>query len=377
MEWHERRDLFPMLREWTYFSWAATACLSTPAAEAMKKQIDGATALGGTQWKDWYKTYDLARAAAARLVGAKGPGEIALLKNTSEGVSTVAFGLELERGDNVIVPRGEFPANAYPWLALQQRGIEVRRVELGEHGRFTPREIEALMDKRTRAVALSFVNFATGFRADLAAVGKRCRARGIFFFVDAIQGLGALPLNVEAMQIDGLAADGHKWLCGPEGQAILYIREAWQPRVAPLSRGWWSVEMPGRYDRDDQELCKTARRYECGTLATVAAYGFLAALEVIDHAGVEEIANRIEHLTGSLVERLRAHGCNVFRAEGPGEWSGIVSFEVPGRDARDVAAALEAEKILVNPRGGRLRAAVHAWNDEHDLDRLMGALPRP
>lgn len=364
-----------MLREWAYFGWAATAPLSEPVAMAMRRQIDGVLYHGGARWKEWYQSYDRARAAGARLVGAHEPGEIALLKNTSEGVSTVAFGLDLKPGDNVILPRGEFPANAYAWRALERKGIEVRRVELSEHGRFGLPEIERLMDARTRVVACSFVNFATGFRADLTGIGALCRSRDVCFFVDAIQGLGVLPLDVEAMQIDALAADGHKWLCGPEGQAIFYVRKAWQERIAPLALGWWSVEQPGRYDRDDQLLCTTARRYECGTLATVAVYGCLAAVDFIAEAGVPAISARIEMLSRQLTDQLRTRGCVVHRAEGPGEWSGIVSFEVPGREARAVAAELETCKVLVNPRGGRLRAAIHAWNDETDLERLVAALP--
>ncbi|MBI3828114.1 MAG: aminotransferase class V-fold PLP-dependent enzyme [Planctomycetes bacterium] len=375
MDWRERRALFPMLKEWAYFGWAATAVLSRPAADAVRRQVEGVETLGGTQWKEWYQTYERLRGTSAKLIGARGPDEIALLKNTSECVSTVAFGLKLTAGDNVIVPRGEFPANAYPWLALKVRGVEVRRVEPGEFGRFTPQDVAKQMDARTRAVGLSFVNFANGFRADLAGIGKTCRERGVFFFVDAIQGLGVLPLNVEAMGIDGLAADGHKWLCAPEGQAILFVRREWQDRVAPLARGWWSVEVPARYDRDDQPLCKTARRYECGTLATVAAYGLLASLDLFAETGIENISARVEALTGALSQGLKARGCAVCRAEGPGEWSGIVSFEVPGHDARKVADDLEREKVLVNPRGGRIRAAVHAWNDESDIERLLKGLP--
>lgn len=371
-----RAECFPALERWAYFGWASVAPLSTRAAGAMRGQIEVVRDQGVTVYKDWYGAYDGARAAAAALLGAA-PGEIALLKNTSEGISTAAFGLDLHAGENVILPRGEFPANAYAWLALRERGVEIRRVETDAEGRYTPADVERLLDARTRAVAVSFVNFATGFRTDLAGLGRLCREQDVFFFVDAIQGLGALSLDVAKMRIDGLAADGHKWLCGPEGQALFYIRREWQNRVCPLARGWWPVRDPGRYDLDDQPLCETARRYECGTLGTAGVYGLRAAVELALEAGISRMEKRIEDLTRTLSGRLQERGYPVLRAEGPEEWSGIVSFETPGHSSAAVAKDLERAGIVVNARGGRLRAAVHAWNNEADVARLVEALPRP
>lgn len=374
VDWNACRAQFPVLKAWAYFAWASVAPLSVPAAEAMRRQAEATRDQGVAVFREWYAAYDGVREQSRALLGAADAGEIAMVKNTSEGVSTVAFGLDWKSGDNVVLPRGEFPANAYPWLALGERGVEVRRVETGADGRYAPADIERRMDARTRAVAVSFVNYATGFRTDLAEVGRLCLDRGALFFVDAIQGLGALPLDVESMRIDVLAADGHKWLCAPEGLGILYVRKSRQDRIAPLARGWWSVEQPARYDLDDQPLCRTARRYECGTLSTCAAYGLQAALELINAAGIEAIAERVLALSDRLAGGLAASGCKVHRAAGAKERSGIVSFEVPGCDAKTLAAALERRKILVNPRGGRLRAAVHAWNDETDIARLLEAL---
>lgn len=374
VDWNACRAQFPALKKWAYFAWASVAPLSAPAAEAMRRQAEATRDEGVAVFRDWYAAYDGVREQSRALLGAGDAGEIAMVKNTSEGVSTVAFGLDWKPGDNVVVPRGEFPANAYPWLALGERGVEVRRVETDANGRYAPADVERQMDARTRVVAVSFVNYATGFRADLAEIGRLCRDGGVLLFVDAIQGLGALPLNVEGMHIDVLAADGHKWLCAPEGLGILYVRKSWQDRIAPLSRGWWAVEQPARYDLDDQPLAGTARRYECGTLSTCAAYGLHAALELINAVGVEAIGERVLALSDRLAAGLAAAGCKVHRAGGANERSGIVSFEVPGGDAKALAAALERRKILVNPRGGRLRAAVHAWNDEADIERLLAAL---
>jgi selenocysteine lyase/cysteine desulfurase len=375
-DWAAYRALFPALKKWAYFAWAATAPLSARAADAMRRQIAGARDEGGGAgtWKEWYETYERVRHATAALTGAA-PEEIALLKNTSEGVSTVAFGLDWKAGDNLVLPHGEFPANVYPWLALRERGVELRRIAPDSAGRFTREDVARLMDDRTRLVALSFVSYATGFRADLGTIGKLCRDRGIFLFVDAIQGLGALPFDVRTMAVDAFAADGHKWLCAPEGLALFYVRREHHERLRPLSRGWWSVAQAGRYELEDQPLADSARRYECGTLPTANAYGLRAALELVHEVGIEAISARIRELTGKATQALRSRGFKVLRAEGEGEWSGIVSCETPGGDPKPLAADLEKRGVLVTARGGRLRLAVHAWNDEGDIERLLDALP--
>ena len=372
-DWPALRELFPVLKEYAYFGWAATSPLSTRVADAMLRHVSETRDEGAARYRDWYQTYEAVRREAGVLGGASAD-EIALLKNTSEGLSTVAFGFAWKSGDNLLLPRGEFPANLYPWLALRERGVEVRRIEPDAQGRFTAADVERLMDDRTRLVALSWVNYSTGFRVDLRAIGELCRSRGIFFCVDVIQGLGVLPLDVAAMRIDAFCADGHKWLCAPEGLAVFYLRHEWLDRVQPASRGWWCVTQPARFDLEDQPLADTARRFECGTLPTTNAYGMREALALVNATGIEHIAARVHELTAKLIHRLRENGAEVVRADGNDEWSGIVSFGVPGQDPRKLALELERRKIIVTPRGGRLRAAVHAWNDEGDLARLLKAL---
>jgi selenocysteine lyase/cysteine desulfurase len=372
-DWSALRALFPALKEYAYFGWAATAPLSTRAADTMTRHVAEMRDQGSLHWRDWYQTYDAVRAEAAKLTGATAD-EIALLKNTGEGLSTIASGLSWKPEDNLVLPRGEFPANLYPWLALRERGVVVRRIDTDAEGRFTAEDVDRQIDDRTRLVALSWVNYSTGFRADLQAIGALCRERGVFFCVDVIQGLGVLPLDVAAAKIDAVCADGHKWLCAPEGLAVFYLRRELQDRVRPISLGWWSAALPARFDLEDQPLAKTARRFECGTLPTTNAYGLREALALINETGVTHIAERVQTLTASLVAQLRARGCQILRAEGENEWSGIVSFTVPGRDARELAADLEKKKIIVTPRGERMRVAVHAWNDEHDIERLLATL---
>ena len=372
-DWPSLRALFPALKEYAYFGWAATSPLSTRAADAMVRHVTETRDGGAARYREWYQTYEAARQEAATLINAS-PDQIALLKNTGECLSTIAFGLDWKSGDNLILPRGEFPANTYPWLALRDRGVEVRRIEPDEQGRFTVTDVERLMDDRTRLLSLSWVNYSTGFRADLAAIGNLCRERGIFFSVDAIQGLGVLPLDVAITHVDALSADGHKWLCAPEGLAVFYLRREWFNRVQPVTRGWWSVALPSRFDLEDQPLADTARRYESGTLPTTNCYGLREALRLLNEIGVVQIAARIRTLTGRLVEQLSAKGARIVRAMGENEWSGIVSFAVPDRDPRQLAAELEREKIIVTPRSGRLRVAVHAWNDQHDFERLIAAI---
>ncbi len=372
-DWPALRALFPALKEYAYFGWAATAPLSTCAADAMTRHVAEMRDRGSLNWREWYQTYDAVRNEAAQMTGATAD-EIALLKNTGEGLSTIASGLDWKPGENLVLPRGEFPANLYPWLALRERGVVVRRIETDAEGRFTAEDVDQQIDDRTRLVALSWVNYSTGFRADLPSIGALCRERGVFFCVDVIQGLGVLPLDVVAAKVDAACADGHKWLCAPEGLAVFYLRRELQDRVRPISLGWWSAALPARFDLEDQPLANTARRFECGTLPTTNAYGLHESLALINKTGVAHIAERVRMLTEKLVARLRSRGAQVTRAEGENEWSGIVSFSIPGRDARKLAIDLEAKKVILTPRGDRLRAAVHAWNDESDIERLLAAL---
>lgn len=333
----------------------------------MRRLIRDQCERGAVHYTAWFERYDRCREAAARLLNAS-RDEIALMANTSAGISTVAAGLGAQPGDNVVIPDAEFPANVYPWMAL--RGVEVRRVPK-RGGRLLAQDVADHVDGRTRAVSVSFVDWLTGHRANLAEIGAVARDRGALFVVDAIQGLGALPLDVEACGIDALAADGHKWICGPEGAGILYVRREARERIAPTRPSWLSVRHPTRFLDYDLAPASSAIRYQDGTPNTCGIYGLHAALELILELGVRNIAERVLELARRLRDGARARGVELAcDAEGD-EASGITSLCL--EDAAVYATALEQRGVIVSAREGCLRVATHHFNNEADLERLLEA----
>ena len=225
--WRQYREEFPVTQHVIYLNHAAVAPLSKRAALAMQGLAEDALQFGSLHYDQWLDNYERLRVAAARLIGAQ-RGEIALVKNTSEGISTVAMGLDWRPGDRIVAFREEFPANFYPWQRMEAQRCYVEWLSVHD-----PLEAIDLACTGAKLLAISFVQYLSGFRADLNAIGEICQRHGCFFFVDAIQGLGAFPLDVEAAHIDALAADGHKWMLGPEGCGILYVRKQKQDAIFP------------------------------------------------------------------------------------------------------------------------------------------------
>lgn len=368
------RSLFPVTQRYAYFNAAANAPLCEPVSRAIAGYVDDLSQHGSLHYRGWFQTTSEARALAARLVGAD-PEEIVLVRNTSEGMNVVANGLGLGPGDSVVVVRGDFPANVRPWLRLRDDGVDVRLVRPDEWNRVTPERLAAACDATTRLVAVSWVSFTNGFRLDVAALAHRLHERGVLLFVDAIQGLGVLPLDVREADIDFLSADGHKWLLTPEGIGVFYIRRSLIERVAVKFVSWLSVKDPFENERYDSPLHDDGRRFEFATPNTMGLYALRAGLEVLLDAGVPNIARHVHELTTALCEGLAARGYRVRSPRGADEWSGIVGFDAGGDDLGPVQHALEAAGVQTARRGDVVRAAVHLYNDASDVERLLAALP--
>ncbi len=249
------REEFPVTEQLIYLNHAAVAPLSRRAANAMKELTEQACHVGSLHYTEWMKCYSDLRTAAARLINA-GKDEIAIVKNTSEGISFIAEGFPWEPGDQVVAFREEFPANYYPWLRLEARGVKLKWLSI-----YDPIETVAAALPGARLLAISFVNYLSGYRVDLPTIGKLCRDNGCFFFVDAIQGMGVFPLDVQQCEIDALAADGHKWMLGPEGNGILYVRKKWQDTIRPPEFGWTNPANYFDYGKRDMTL-----RPGCGAI---------------------------------------------------------------------------------------------------------------
>jgi cysteine desulfurase/selenocysteine lyase len=327
--WERYADQFPVTERLIYLNHAAVAPLVKRAADAMKRLADEACEYGSLHYAGWLETYAGLREAAARLVGASA-AEIAIVKNTSEGIATVANGLDWRPGDRVVAFREEFPANYFPWVRLERRGVQVRWLSVAD-----PLEAVDAACRGARLLAISHVNYLSGHRVDLEAIGEICHRHGCLFFVDAIQGLGVFPLDVRRARIDALAADGHKWLLGPEGCGVLYVRRELQDAIEPVEFGWTNVAHYADYASRDMTLRPDAGRYECGTLNTIGCFGLRAAIEFLLEVGVEAIQGAVLALTARLVEGARAKGYEVLGPADERRRSGIVSIRKEGLDSRD------------------------------------------
>lgn len=368
------RRLFPVTRNYVYFNHAAVAPWPLPVCERVKEHARDLLDNGLVRWREWGAKVERVRESAARLVNARAD-EIAFVPNTSTGLSIIANGLDWRAGDNIVTADCEFPANLLPWLRLEREyGVEVRMAK-ERAARLDTDEILNLIDERTRVVALSFVEYASGFRNDLARIGSECRKRDVLFVVDAIQGLGALELDVVRDQVDAFAADGHKFLLAPEGAGLLYLGARAMERVRPTVVGWMSVKKP--YDFSDlaQEYAQGARRFEPGTLNTAGLLGLGAAIEMVLEIGAARIESYLIELTGYLCERLGERGYEVISSRRPGEASAIVSCRHARHDAAELYRLLEAQRIITTARLGRLRISPHLYNTKEEVDRLIEALP--
>jgi selenocysteine lyase/cysteine desulfurase len=366
------REQMPVTAKWAYLDHAAVAPISQPAATAIGAWLEHAAQEGDTAWPDWSRQVAETRRAAATLIGAN-EDEIALVANTTAGINFVAEGLDWRSGDNVVTLDEEFPSNLYPWMHLADRGVETRLVPT-RHGRVDYDQLEDRCDERTRVISVSWVGFANGCRRDLRTIGEIASRRKSLLFVDAIQGLGAFPLDVRETPIDFLAADGHKWLLGPEGAGIAYLRRDRLPLLRATGVGWNSVVQGSDFSHIELRLRPNAARYEGGTLNMAGMMGMGASIGLLSSLGVENIAAAILEISDLACAEVQRLGARVISPRDGDERSGILSFEMPGADVAAVRRHLLARGVAAAYRHGRVRVSPHAYNDEADISRLIEAL---
>jgi selenocysteine lyase/cysteine desulfurase len=375
MAMHKVLEHFPVRKHVIYMNHAAVGPLPQPTVEAMQRHAHDQRDFGAMHWRDWYAEHDALRASAARLIGAT-PPEISLLKNTSEGIAFVAEGYRWQQGENVVTTDLEFPSNYSPWMNLARRGVECR-IARGEGGRITVEDIERMIDARTRIVTVSSVAFHNGFAAELDSIGALCESRGILFCVDAIQSLGVIPIDVRRAKISFLAADGHKWLLGPEGTAIFYAAAEHRERLDVLEHGWTNVQRHGRFIECGLELLEDGRRFEAGSLNTNGAYGLRASIDLLLETGIEAIHAEVIRLCTRLADGLEELG---FRLGTPRPIaSGIVGATPPDVEKASVVRLhrlLEEQRIVCAPREGMLRFSPHFYNGDDEIDGVIETLAR-
>ncbi|HXI11218.1 MAG TPA: aminotransferase class V-fold PLP-dependent enzyme [Thermoanaerobaculia bacterium] len=386
-----RNQQFPVTRNFVYLNHAAVGPLSTSAYNAMEAHARDQRESGAANWKAWYAEHDALRVSLASLLGAN-PGEISILKNTSEGLSFVASGLRWKEGDNVVTTDLEFPSNFTPWKRLESRGVECRIVR-SHDGSYDADDVAALIDGRTRLLTVSSVAFHNGFTPDLVALGELCRARNVLFCVDAIQSLGVLPLDVRACNISFLAADGHKWLLGPEGTAVFFCAEEVRDQLEVMEIGWTNVDRRGKFLDSTTDLLPDGRRFEAGSLNTNGIYGLRASIDLIRELGVEEIRDEVVRLAVRLGEGLESIG---FEVKTPKPFrSGIVAATPRSVDFDRISCRmnepldaradgplvvarlhrfLEQGRVICAPREGMLRFSPHCYNSGEEMDLVVNIL---
>jgi cysteine desulfurase/selenocysteine lyase len=368
-----REAEFPVIHECAYLNHAGMAPLPRRSAQRLAALAELVSRTGDRRWLERQAEVDRVRGLAARLLGAREPHEVAFVENTSTALSLIAGGLDWQPGDNVVGAALEFPSNVYPWMQLADFGVEYRQVPERE-GRIDPDELMALLDGRTRMLALSWVQYASGFRSDLARLGAACRERGVLFVVDVIQGLGALELDVERELVDVAAASGHKWLLGTEGAGLLYVSDRVVDRLRPARSGWRSTRDLFQWADYDLTWADGAKRFESGTLNVYGIVALGGSLEILQEAGAAAVEEQVLALTDRAARGLADLGFSVVSSRTPGETSCIVTATHPRLSPKELVKRLGERDIVVAARAGRFRISPHFYNTEAEIDRCLGEL---
>ncbi len=370
------RRQFPVTDELAYLNHAAIAPLSRQAAERMSAAAAAVAATGDRGWPERNEEVERVRGLAARLLGAGAPHEVAFTGNSSEALSAVAFGLDWRDGDNVVGPEPEFPSNLHPWSGVAEvsgRRVEYRRVPERD-GRVDAGDLVAAMDEGTRVLAVSWVQYASGHRVDLEALARACHERGALLVVDAIQGVGALALDVQRSGIDVCALASHKWLFGPEGVGLLYVSDRVIERIRSTRRGWRWVANHFAWSEVDPTPAPGALRFEAGTLNVYGIHALGGSLDLLLGLGAEAVERRVLALAGRVARGLAERGFALAAPRTPGEVSGIVAGAHPEHSAEELTEALAGRSVVVSARAGRLRVSPHVYNSDEEIERLFAEL---
>lgn len=371
-----RRHEFPVCRERIFLAHGAVCPLPRRVAEAISGYAFQAT-LDNQEQPVHGSLIHQTRERVAQLIGAQ-PDEIALVGPTSLALSFVAAGFPLRKGDNVVIYFEDYPSNVYPWLALANRGVEVRLIPTRELGQLRTVDVLGQCDENTRLVALASCHFISGWRLDLPAIGTALRARRIAFCLDGIQTVGAFPTAAE--HADFIAADAHKWLLGPSGAGFLYVRKSWHESLRPQVYGWNNVRCPDFVAREEITFRSGAQRYEAGSHNLLGLAGLRAALDLTLELGVDAIAAELLRKRNWLVPALQARGWTVLGADAPvAHQSGMISITRPDTDLPALHARLTEARIVLSLRTDRtrrhyLRFAPHVYNTDEELQRAIDAL---
>lgn len=368
------RDEFVHASDFVYLNHAAAGLLPRRTRDRLVALVEAQAELGVIGVHRVEGRIPQIRERVGRFIGASAE-EIAFLRNTGDGANVIAWGLDWNAGDEIVLCDNEFGANALPWVALREEGVVTRFVATPRE-RMTPEVLRRMISSRTRVVAVSWVSFADGYRHDLSALADVAHAHGALFCVDAIQGLGAFPLDVKAAGIDALYAGGAKWLLSLPGVSFLYVDGDLIDRLAVRWRGWKDVADIWDFLDYDQPFAAGAARFEGGTQNFIGMAALETSMDVIAEAGLERIAAHVLALTDRLVDGLERRGAEILSERGPGVSSGIVTFRIPGIDPVELGRRLGRANVVTTYRANGIRVSPHGHNTPDDVDYLLHELGR-
>ncbi|MDX9667681.1 aminotransferase class V-fold PLP-dependent enzyme [Pseudomonas sp. P5_152] len=353
-----------------YLNHAAVAPWPNRAASAVARFAQENVLLGARDYSDWMSLEQRLRERLMRLLNAPSTDDIALVKNTSEALSFVAFGLPWQSGDQIVISDEEFPSNRIVWEALAAQGVEVIQASL--KGDDPEGALLAACGPRTRLMSVSAIQFANGLRLDLQRLGAGCKQQNVLFCIDAIQQLGALPFDVQSYQCDFAMADGHKWLLGPEGLGVFYVRSELREQLKLHEFGWHMLEHMGDYTRTTWEPAKSARRFECGSPNMLGAMALEASLSLLEEVGMPTVATLIAERVQWLQDGLGAiAGITLHSPLNPARRGGIFSFSIDGMENQVVYEALKAQQVVCIPRGPGVRFSPHFYTEKRVIDETI------
>ena len=354
-------DEFPLANDICYLNHAAVSPWPRRTAEAVSLFAKENMTYGAKHYLKWLQVERALRESLAQLINAPAFHDIALLKNTSEALSVVAYGIDWQSGDNIVSYADEFPSNRIVWESLASKGVELRLVDLTE-AEDPEAELIARCDENTRLITVSSVQYARGLRIDIDTIGAFCRANNILYCVDAIQSLGALPFDVQKCQADFVMADGHKWMLGPEGLALFYCRAEVREQLNLNQFGWHMVDKPGNYDSTEWKPSQTATRFECGSPNMMGAYALHASLSLIEDVGLDTISNKLFKNVCLLIDLLdKLDGTTLLSPREKARQSGIVTFSIADADHAQLYNYLMHNNVICAQRGGGIRFSPHFY----------------
>ncbi|MGD0652484.1 MAG: aminotransferase class V-fold PLP-dependent enzyme [Verrucomicrobiia bacterium] len=368
-----RRHEFPVCEKKIFLAHAGVSPLPRRVTEAMQRYLDAA-ARDDQEDALPERIIGETRQLAAKLIGASAE-EIAFVGSTSMGLAMVATGLAWQNGDNLVCYRDDYPANVYPWMDLERRGVQLRFVEPKQYGNVTVEDLEPIVDGRTRLVALASTHFLSGWRLGVDRIGQFLKKKGVLFCLDGIQSFGALHTTVQ--HVDFAAADAHKWLLGPLGIAILYVRKEQFEHLHPPLVGWRNAICPDYVTQEKLTFWPDARRYEPGSLNLTGLVGLHAALEMILEFGIEAIERRVIKLAKQVVAEAQQRGFEVLGPKLDNKWmSGIVTLLSKRHDLERLHAELMRANVITSLRCRRggvrcLRVSAHFYSREEEIERLI------